>query len=232
MPLDIFHAKAAPWTSVMTNSAPFLIRTNYVRRKERQYLPTIVAIGPILRCQSQDWRSIGVRRNPLVGCRVLPPFDLHIPALTSVELEPARSLTWPTKPLNVLVVDDTDQIRMWCHLQLQKLGHMVVSASSGIEAERILQLRSFDLLVTDVIMPDRDGLELILGLRKSRSGTHVLAMSGGGKFTQDADCLKMAMRLGAHAVVTKPFSLDQLIEKVAEAMDAEDLAPGSRPPGF
>jgi CheY-like chemotaxis protein len=154
--------------------------------------------------------------------------------LTSVELEPALSLAWRTKPLDILVVDDTEQIRMWCHLQLQKVGHKVVSASSGIEAERILHLRSFDLLVTDVIMPDRDGLELILGLRKCRSATRILAMSGGGKFTQDAECLKMATRLGAHAVVTKPFSLDRLIEKVAEAMDAEDpaTASGSQPPGF
>jgi len=152
--------------------------------------------------------------------------------MPSVDLEPAPILTWRAKPLTVLVVDDTDQIRMWCHLQLQKLGHRVISASSGIEAERILHLQSFDLLVTDVIMPDRDGLELILGLRKSRAGTRVLAMSGGGKFTQDADCLRMATRLGAHAVVTKPFSLERLIEKVAEAMDAEDMASGSRPPGF
>lgn len=154
--------------------------------------------------------------------------------MTSVELEPVPGLAWRTKPLNILVVDDTDQIRMWCHLQLQKLGHKVVSASSGIEAERILHLRSFDLLVTDVIMPDRDGLELILGLRRSRSATRILAMSGGGKFTQDADCLKLATRLGAHAVVTKPLSLERLIEKVAEAMDAEDTpaASGSRPPGF
>jgi CheY-like chemotaxis protein len=141
--------------------------------------------------------------------------------LTDVLLEPSRAESTPTRPLSILVAEDTDQLRMWCHLQLQKLGHRVVSASGGVEAARLLGTQAFDLFITDVIMPDRDGLELILELRKRHARVRILAMSGGGQYTRDADCLNLARRLGAHAVVKKPFNLAQLLEGVALALDAE-----------
>jgi CheY-like chemotaxis protein len=140
--------------------------------------------------------------------------------LTDVFLEPSRPAAKPAKPLSILVAEDTDQLRMWCHLQLQKLGHRVVSASGGIEAARLLGIQAFDLFITDVIMPDRDGLELILELRKNQANIRILAMSGGGQYTRDADCLKLARSLGAHAVVKKPFNLAQLLEGVALALEA------------
>lgn len=109
---------------------------------------------------------------------------------------------------------------MWCQLQLQKLGHRVVIASDGLEAARLLHDHSFDLVITDVIMPDRDGLELILELKKSRPSVRILAMSGGGEYTSGRDCLRLAQNFGAHAVVIKPLALARLLEGIALAMSA------------
>ena len=141
--------------------------------------------------------------------------------MTDVFLEPSRPATKPAKPLSILVAEDTDQLRMWCHLQLQKLGHRVVSASGGVEAARLLGIQAFDLFITDVIMPDRDGLELIPSYARPKQVSAYWAMSGGGQYTRDADCLKLARSLARPRSGEEAFNLAQLLEGVALALDGE-----------
>ena len=119
---------------------------------------------------------------------------------------------------SILVADDEEGIRKMLHHWLGKQGHLVQSAGSAEEAKRLMRTWHFDLVITDVVMPDGDGFELITALRNAQPSARILAISGGGKYLERGDCLKMARGLGAHAIVTKPFSWEELDAGVEEAM--------------
>lgn len=115
-----------------------------------------------------------------------------------------------TTPLSILVADDEEGIRNLLQHWLQRAGHTVMCASCGHDAARLLRMARFDLVITDVVMPDGDGFEVIAEFRRAQPGARILAISGGGKYLQGDACLRMAQRLGAHAVVMKPFNWDQI----------------------
>src|SRR6476620_5357549 len=114
------------------------------------------------------------------------------------------------KSLSILVADDEDSIRSLIQHFLSSAGHSVVVAANAQEAcEAMLQHR-FELVITDVLMPDGDGLDLITELKKSQPAARILAMSGGGRYLEGSDYLKLAKGIGAHAAIMKPFTWDQL----------------------
>jgi CheY-like chemotaxis protein len=119
----------------------------------------------------------------------------------------------------VLLVDDDDQFREMMRAMLVRLGHTVVTARSGVEATRECQRGAPDLLITDLIMPDKDGLELIRELRRDGVACPIVAMSGGGR-TRPGMYLKMAGSLGASTVLAKPFGFAQLSEAIDGALGA------------
>jgi CheY-like chemotaxis protein len=114
----------------------------------------------------------------------------------------------------VLVVDDEDQMRKLIRLVLQQEGHTVVEASNGKRAIQHIQEAEIDLVISDIFMPDMDGLELIRGIRRTHPGIKILAISGAGKEGPGL-YLNMAEQFGAGAILMKPFAPDQLIEKVS-----------------
>lgn len=93
--------------------------------------------------------------------------------------------------------------------------HEVVLATNGIEAMRSLEQSAFALIITDLVMPGADGLELLRQLRKRPSRPKVIAMSGGGRGA-GAQFLELAANLGAVATIEKPFTIDQLAGAVRE----------------
>ena len=113
-------------------------------------------------------------------------------------------------PLSILVADDEEGIRKLLQHWLQRAGHAVACVESGRDASRLLHTQRFDLVITDVVMPDGDGFELIAEFRRAQPGTRILAISGGGKYLKGSDCLRIARGLGTHAVVMKPFDWEQL----------------------
>jgi CheY-like chemotaxis protein len=121
-------------------------------------------------------------------------------------------------PLSVLVVDDYLDIREIVEHWLSREGCAVIRAGSGREANRLAESHRFDLVITDVLMPDGDGLEVIAGLRRMQPAARLLAMSGGGSHLGANDCLRLAKSLGAHAVVTKPFTREQLFDAIGAAL--------------
>ena len=125
--------------------------------------------------------------------------------------------------LSILVTDDEDSIRNLLVSWLQRFGHDVSSAGNARDALRYAAKQTFDLVITDIVMPDGDGFELIGVFRKKQPAARILAISGGGKFLQGADCLNVARGLGADAVLMKPFSWEQLQAAVDRAL----LAPES-----
>lgn len=125
-------------------------------------------------------------------------------------------------PLSILVADDEDSIRSLIRHFLSTAGHAVVLVGNAREACEAMGQRQFDLVITDVLMPDGDGLDLITELKKAQPKARILAMSGGGRYLEGSDYLKLAKGLGAHAAIMKPFTWDQL----QVAIDLALAAPG------
>jgi CheY-like chemotaxis protein len=133
------------------------------------------------------------------------------------------------KPLSILLADDEKDIRFLVSGWLERAGHNVTCAVNGTEARVLAQIKAFDLVVTDVLMPEMDGVELIRELKKIRPAARVLAMSGGGRIMESADCLRLAQGLGAHAAVMKPFSREQFLAAVTQAMGTPPPTPPPAP---
>lgn len=127
-----------------------------------------------------------------------------------------------TTPLSILVADDEPGIRDLLEHWLTSQGHNVQTADGGQQAMRLLLQGSFDLVVTDVVMPDGDGFELIPAIRKIRPDARILAISGGGRYIPGGDCLSLARGLGAHATIIKPFDCNEVLLGLNRAMT--DLA--------
>jgi CheY-like chemotaxis protein len=129
------------------------------------------------------------------------------------------------KPLSVAVVDDVVEIRELIRSCLVEAGCSVATAESGNELLKLMRTQSFDVIITDVLMPDGDGLEVIQQAKRLQPGARMLAISGGGHHLQPADCLRFAKGLGAHAVLLKPFNREQLIDAVARVMKQQLAEP-------
>ena len=109
----------------------------------------------------------------------------------------------------ILVIDDNAQLRALLGGALAKMGYAVTSASDGGEAFEAIARQKFDVVITDLLMPEKDGIEVIGELRKKQPEARIIAMSGGGRGSRD-HYLSTAKGLGAHALLGKPFSVSEL----------------------
>ena len=121
-------------------------------------------------------------------------------------------------PLTILVADDEQDICELLEQWLKPMGHTVLTAHNGTAALKLLATQRADLVVTDVLMPDGDGLTLINGLRQTQPAARVLAISGGGRYMDSKEYLKIAEGFGADAAIMKPFTRDQFISAIGLAM--------------
>ncbi len=122
------------------------------------------------------------------------------------------------KSLSILFADDEEDIRSIVRHWLEAEGHRMTGAGSAREAQALIAQQTFDLVITDVLMPDGDGIDLIRETRRLQPTTPILAVSGGGRYFETDDCLKVAVGLGAQAAVTKPFARAQFLAGIAAAM--------------
>jgi len=112
----------------------------------------------------------------------------------------------------VLIVDDDPQIRSWLRELLDAEGHQVIEAGDGNEALACFHRSHPDLVVLDIYMPNKDGLETILLLRKIDPDVKILALSGG--VIKGYDVYKPAKAFGAQAALGKPFSAKEFLTHV------------------
>jgi DNA-binding NtrC family response regulator len=117
----------------------------------------------------------------------------------------------------VLVVDDEEPIRRALARALQQAGHESLEAENGLDALELMKKETVDLVVTDLVMPEVDGLELIKELAHARPGIKVIAISGGGVWDKQS-LLTTAGMLGALVSLEKPFELKDFVAKVAEVL--------------
>lgn len=114
----------------------------------------------------------------------------------------------------VLVADSAASDRNAYAAWLEAAGHTVIAVGSGNEAIRAARHRRIDFVITEIIMADGDGLELLGHLNSLRVRPRVLAVSAGGRYLPAADCLHVAKRLGADAVLLKPVTREVLVAAV------------------
>lgn len=122
-------------------------------------------------------------------------------------------------PRSILVVDDEAPVREIMELTLRQAGHRVQCVGDGVKASRTLRSAPFDVLITDLLMPDRDGLELIREARRDFPLMRIIATSGGGRVAGD-QYLQLARGMGAHAVLPKPFLPRDLCDAVDHVFDS------------
>ncbi len=118
----------------------------------------------------------------------------------------------------ILVVDDEKQIRLMLRQMLEREGYRVIEASDGKVALRVNREEPSDLVITDLIMPEMEGIKTIMELKKEFPEVKVIAMSGGGK-TAPEQYLQFAKKLGADRTFTKPFERDALLKAVFEVLN-------------
>ena len=120
----------------------------------------------------------------------------------------------------ILIVEDDEELREMISISLKRRKYTVIEAANGREAIIRFKPAITDLIVTDLIMPEEDGLKVIMKLREIKPNLKVIAISGGGK-AGPASYLNLARALGADAIYSKPFSLNDLIAKIEELLSNE-----------
>lgn len=128
----------------------------------------------------------------------------------------------------VLIIDDEDYVRMTLSQALEDEGHTVLFASNGLDGLSRYAEGKPDLVVTDVLMPDKEGLETIIELRKIEPNVKIIVMSGGGR-VNNVDFLEMAKKFGATATLKKPFPIDEFCRIVESCLEQATAKPATQP---
>lgn len=122
---------------------------------------------------------------------------------------------------SIIVLDDEDQVRMMLLQLLERAGHKVFPASSGDEALRVYRENQVDVLITDLIMPDKEGIEVITEFKREFPDVKIIAMSGGGRVGPD-NYLNLAEKLGASRTFSKPFNHQEMLKAIEEITAQEE----------
>ena len=115
--------------------------------------------------------------------------------------------------MRILVADDDDQYRTLIRRTLERAGHEVVEVSDGLGVMDGIRAPELQLVVLDLIMPGKEGLEVIMAIRRERPDLRVIAISGGGR-GRPGDYLRAARLLGAAQTLEKPVAVKELLEAV------------------
>jgi DNA-binding NtrC family response regulator len=113
----------------------------------------------------------------------------------------------------ILIIDDEQQIRSMLRLMLERDGYEVAEAPDGIEGIKAYRQKPADLIITDLIMPNKDGIGMIIELQKEFPDVKIIAMSGGG-LNKPEGYLKGAKKLGAACTLTKPIDREKMLRAV------------------
>jgi CheY-like chemotaxis protein len=121
---------------------------------------------------------------------------------------------------SILLVDDDEPFRAMLSEVLTRAGYQVQEAANGQQALNLYKSQPSDLVITDLVMPDKEGLELIMEFKRLHSEAKIIAISGGGRRGSQG-VLKMAAAFGAQQVLAKPFSHKEILEAVSQVLKAQ-----------
>lgn len=121
-------------------------------------------------------------------------------------------------PVSILLVDDDEQFRVMLSEALIGEGFLVREASDGFQGLKHYAEQPTDLVITDLVMPEKEGLEMIVEIKQLDSEVKIIAMSGGGRGSSQ-NYLKMAKAFGAQLVLAKPFSHHEILEAISQVLE-------------
>src|ERR1041385_606618 len=124
----------------------------------------------------------------------------------------------PPRPALILIIDDDDSIRTMIRSCLEHVGHRVYCANGRTRVLDALARHRFDLVITDIIMPELDGTEVIELVKQLQPAAAILAISAGGKHLSAKLCLTLAKGMGATVPLSKPFHMNELLLAVDGAL--------------
>lgn len=129
----------------------------------------------------------------------------------------------------ILVVEDNPDLGDVLSTFIRSVGHTVTLCNDGHTALDTINEEHFDLVITDMFMPDLDGLDILRETRRVAPDTPVMAMSGGSRLLPRFDPLNYARKLGAVAILHKPFRRADLLSRVGVALDNKPSRHAARP---
>ncbi|SRR6266568_6445705 len=122
----------------------------------------------------------------------------------------------PTQPrIQVLVIEDDNELRQVLCESLSRAGYAVTEAADGVQASAFLRAKPFDLVITDLYMPKRDGFEVIMELRQLQPSAKIIVISGHPTRQR---MLPAAAWLGAKRTIAKPFTPEEMLELIKEVL--------------
>jgi YesN/AraC family two-component response regulator len=119
----------------------------------------------------------------------------------------------------ILLIDDDDSLRRALRLTLIHFGHTVIEARNGKEGMVLFSHTAVDLVITDIVMPEKDGLVVLGELQKKQPPVKIIAISGGGRVSPE-DYLRIAKAMRAAKVLAKPFSNEDLIASINDLLES------------
>src|SRR5665213_3413814 len=152
-------------------------------------------------------RADAVLEKPFLAAKLATTLvALKIPGLEigGEDLKPEQFMP------RILLVDDDELFRTMLRIKLVIMGYVVGEASNGREALARYKDQPAELVITDLVMPDMEGLETIREFKRNDPGVKIIAMSGGGRGSA-VSYLKMALGLGAGRILSKPFTDEEMI---------------------
>lgn len=118
---------------------------------------------------------------------------------------------------HILIIDDDPPTRRMLRQALEREGYGVIEACDGHEGLQYYRAAPTDLIITDILMPNKEGLETIMELRQDFPRARIIAISGGTKLGR-LNFLAMAQKLGAQYTLQKPFSVQEMLEIIQKAL--------------
>ena len=118
-----------------------------------------------------------------------------------------------TKPATILIIEDDPSLRDSLQRTLRKQSYTILQAAEGGEGIMLLGTHAIDVVLVDIFMPGKEGIETIRLIRRSHPQVKIIAMSGGGE-RRYIDVLRVAKSIGCHQTLDKPFSNETLINAI------------------
>ncbi len=125
----------------------------------------------------------------------------------------------------IIVIDDEERICILFKMALERAGYEVDVAANGVEGINLQHKNPAQLIITDLVMPEKEGIETIIDLRRDFPKVKIIAVSGGGRITPDS-YLNTAGILGADRTFKKPVNLEELIKAVRQILEEQESKGG------
>jgi len=120
---------------------------------------------------------------------------------------------------HILLIEDDAQFRTMIAMMLLHEGHQVATSNDGAEGLQYYFQNWPDLIISDILMPRKDGLAVITAIRENNPYTPIIAMSGGNKDSTKESCVSQAKLLGANCILIKPFQLAELRKAINDVLE-------------